>query len=242
MKKIATSLGWLMLLIPFFTMAGTRTIYPVIKHTPSDSETRQVSGFHGIASGGSFNVTVNIGSQESLKIEGDSEVLAKIETVVEKGILVIRTKRGMNWGWNTGKVNVYVTARSLSTLTCSGSGSITVEDRLKSAELNTVVSGSGSIRLSADTKDYNAVISGSGSISIAGSATDASILVSGSGGFRGSDFSTSSTSVKVSGSGSVHVAAEKTLDAKLSGSGSVRYSGNAQVSMVKSGSGSVKKI
>ncbi|WP_036678271.1 head GIN domain-containing protein [Daejeonella oryzae] len=209
------------------------------------TEERQVSGFNGISSSGSYDVKVKMGASESLKLEGDEDLLKDIETVVENGVLKIRNKKhntGWNWKRNSGKVTVYVTAKSLNSITLSGSGDIKVEGTVKSEKLTNTLSGSGSISLTANANEYLGNISGSGKMMISGNAKHAIIKIGGSGNFEGRNFSTIDSDVKVSGSGNVSIKAEKTLDAMVSGSGNIRYSGNAQVSKIKNGSGNITKM
>ena len=82
MKKILASFGWILLLLPLISIAGVKTAFTNSNHAVH-TETRNVSGFHGISSGGSFNVYITLGNQESLRLEGDADVLKEIETVVE---------------------------------------------------------------------------------------------------------------------------------------------------------------
>lgn len=209
------------------------------------TETREVTNFSGISSGGHFNVFVKMGTTESLKIEADKEALERIETIVDNNILKIRIKNrlnGSNRDWNMGKVSIYITAKSLNMLAVSGSGSIKVDGNLNQASFNTTVSGSGSINFNADVKDLKGVISGSGSISAAGTATHTSITISGSGRFNGKNLKSKTADIRVSGSGGIAIHAEDQLNASLSGSGNIRYSGNARVNISKSGSGSVSKV
>jgi len=84
-------------------------------------------------------------------------------------------------------------------------------------------------------------VSGSGNFDAGGSAKETEITVSGSGGFHGRNFTAGDADVRVSGSGSVYLRAENTLDGVLSGSGEIHYSGNAKVTERKSGSGRIIK-
>ena len=207
-------------------------------------ETRNVSGFSGISSAGSYNVIITMGNTESLKLEGDAEQIAEIETVVEEGILKIRNKKrsgSWNRNWN-GKVNVYVNAKALKSITLSGSGDIDVKGVVKSADVTTTLSGSGSISLTVDAKNYAATISGSGEIEVKGKTENAKINVNGSGDFEGDGLRTSVASARVSGSGDISINADKALDAAMSGSGNIRYGGNANVKSTKSGSGRISKL
>ena len=212
------------------------------KNLVSDDE-RKVSGFSGITLSGRHNVYITMGNTESLRLEGDAAAINEIETKVEDGVLKIRNKKQMNTrSWNnTGKVNIYIQAKSLNNLVLSGSGNVEVNGKLKSANLNNTISGSGSIIANIEVENYNAVISGSGEISAKGYAKNARITVAGSGDFDGRNLKTSNANAKVSGSGDISIIADKQLEAVMSGSGDIRYSGNAAVNSTKSGSGNISK-
>jgi len=208
----------------------------------SDDE-RQVSGFSGITISGRHNVYITMGNSESLRLEGDADAINEIETKVENGILKIRNKKQINnRSWtNSGKVNIYIQAKTLNNLVLSGSGNVEVKGKVKSANLSNTISGSGSMSLNIDVENYTAVISGSGEIDAQGNAKNARITVAGSGDFDGRDLKTSNASVKVSGSGDISIIADKQLDAMMSGSGDIRYGGNASVNSTKNGSGNISK-
>ncbi len=240
MKKVPALLACLMLL---FT-AGTPAAFAYRPIPSFYDQTRDVSGFSGVASSGSYNVYVKIGAKESVRLEGDDDLINKTETEVENGILHIRVKKEFqNRGMNFKSVKVYVTAKELNTLVVSGSGSMKVEDRLKADAFTASVSGSGSIdaaSISANT--LTAKVSGSGSLEASGNAKEATVSVSGSGSFNGKNFRTDVASVQVSGSGDAYIQAENTLDGRLSGSGQIYYSGNPKVIEKKSGSGRLVKM
>ena len=204
---------------------------------------RQVSGFSGITISGRHNVYITMGNTESLRLEGDADAINEIETEVEDGVLKIRNKKQMNsrsWN-NTGKVNIYIQAKSLNNLVLSGSGNVDINGKVKSANLNTTISGSGSISANIEVENYNAVISGSGEISAKGSARNAKITVAGSGDFDGHNLKTTNANAKVSGSGDISIIVDKQLEAVMSGSGDIRYIGNAMVNSTKSGSGNISR-
>ncbi len=209
-------------------------------------QTRSVSGFTTIASSGPFHVHVKMDGTESLKISADDAVINEIETVVENGTLRIRYKDEHRWSWhnenhNNSTIDVYVSAKALSSLINSGSGSIQVENTINATKFKAVLSGSGSITSNIKATDVDAVISGSGNIHLTGDASDASVSVSGSGSVDARELKTQTSSVSISGSGNVRINAEKELSSRIAGSGSVRYTGNAQVNTTKLGSGSVYK-
>jgi len=232
MKRIAYSIFAAMLLI-----AAT------LKVSAQSEETRQVSGFNGLGSSGPFDVHVKINGTESLKISAGSDIINEIETVVEDGKLEIRFKHhyGGDHG-NMGKIDVYVTAKSLSSLANAGSGSIKVEGVVSGENVNIVLSGSGDIVSPVKSGELHATISGSGSIHISGNAGEAKLQITGSGEILGKELKTGSASVTIAGSGSACLIADKDISARIIGSGNVIYSGNATISDSRTiGSGRISK-
>ena len=206
-------------------------------------ETRPVSGFNSIASSGSFEVQVKIDGSESLKLVGNEADLKQVETVVENGKLQIRNKDRHGWWGDShhGKIEVYITARSLSGLTVAGSGSIRVEGSLN-GDVTLTVSGSGGINTSLKADNTNIVLSGSGGLKLNGSTNDTNITISGSGNVSARDLKANSVNVSIAGSGNVNIDAEKSITAHLVGSGSLNYTGNASVRDIRTvGSGRVSK-
>lgn len=212
-------------------------------HQIQSTENRAVKNFHAIASSGSFIVNVQMGDQESLTIDGDAEDISRIETVVENGILKIRTKRNFN-SWNSigHKVSINITAKRLDGLMLSGSGSIHLDGVLNAPSADIQLSGSGEITASVDNQNTSLAVSGSGNINVSGKSGSVNIVVSGSGDVKASDLTADSSNIKIAGSGNVYIKAEKDLNAAIFGSGSVKYSGNPSVSVKKVGSGSVSQM
>ncbi len=222
----------------------TAALLLVSVRSVAQSETRQVSDFTGISSSGPFNVHVKIDGTESLKIEAADGITNKIETVVEDGNLTIKFKKQSDhWTHNNyGKIDIYVSAKSLSSLSNAGSGAINVEGDLKGEDVNVSLSGSGNIAASVKSGKLDAAISGSGSIHLNGNAGETNIRISGSGSLIGKQLSTGSTSVKIAGSGNAYVMAEKTISASIVGSGNVIYNGNAAITNSRTiGSGRISK-
>ena len=207
-------------------------------------ETRQVSGFNGIGSGGPFDVHVKVNGTESLKIKGPSEAISQIETKVENGNLEINWKdKWRNHSDNHwGKIDIYVTAKSLSSVALAGSGDMTVDGAVEGDKVNVALSGSGNISAVVKASDLHTSISGSGSVNMDGRADEARISVSGSGNLNAIELKTNTANVSIAGSGSVYLTAEKTLSGHIAGSGNVVYRGNATEEDVRTaGSGRVRK-
>ncbi|NVO85463.1 head GIN domain-containing protein [Hymenobacter terrestris] len=209
-------------------------------------ETRTVAPFTAVSLGGSMQVVYRQGSPQKVEVQGDTEDLAQIETVVENGKLRIQTKPGGNLKWSNlkGKVTIYVTAPTVTALSVGGSGSLRAAEPIRAEKLRLAVGGSGSLVLASVTAEtIDSSVAGSGSLKIGGgSATSQQISISGSGGVSAEALTSKTCEVRVAGSGSCRVQATETLDARLAGSGGVYVRGNPRVSSSTAGSGRVHKL
>jgi len=212
--------------------------------TVQTQEERLLGSFKGVAISGPVKAFVKIGNEEKVRLEGDSEAVAQLITEIKDGILIIRPKskwKDWNRKFHNSRVTAYITAKSLSSLTMSGSGSLEVQEPVNSPSLVTTLSGSGKMKVLANVNSLTAVISGSGNIEINGKANDAKITIAGSGNFKGNALTVEVAATKISGSGSIYVKANKKIDAVTSGSGTVYYSGNPTIEKRVVGSGGVRR-
>ena len=242
MKKILSILCVALLLTTSFS-AIAKTEITISSSKRVDD--RDVRNFNGVAAGGPINVVITLGNTESCRLEGDADALETLVTEVKGNVLIIRPQNSWkSWErkYENKKITAYVTAKSIKSLTMSGSGSMVVNGAVNSKDLSATLSGSGSIKATADVDNFTGVISGSGNVTLTGKADDASITLSGSGTFAGRGFSVNDLSTQVSGSGTVNIKADRKIDAVISGSGNVNYSGNASVDKTVVGSGKVRKI
>jgi hypothetical protein len=208
----------------------------------AQGQSRQVSGFNSVATSGPFNVYIKINGNESVRVDADADLINEIETVVEDNTLKIRFKDRHSHHNNFHKADIYVEAKSLESLTNSGSGGMKVEGTLTGGDCRIVLSGSGNISTQLKSSNLNAVISGSGSIKLSGSTGDANFTISGSGEIEGGGLKASNVMATISGSGNIHIQADKALSGHISGSGNIIYSGNASVmESHTSGSGRITK-
>jgi hypothetical protein len=210
---------------------------------PIKTEKREVQNFHAISFGGSFTVNIKVGDEESLIVEGQSEDINRVETVVEKGVLKIRSKRGVkNWNSVGKKLTINIIAQKLDEFLLSGSGVMKIDGTLNSALADFQVSGSGEIIADLDTENANASVSGSGSIRLSGKTGASMFAISGSGAIKSEGLISDTAEVKISGSGNVYLQTQDELKVTLIGSGSVKYKGNPNITLNKIGSGSVSEI
>ncbi|MFN8210672.1 MAG: head GIN domain-containing protein [Bacteroidales bacterium] len=207
----------------------------------SGKETRNLSDFKEVSFGISGNLSIKLGQDFSVVMEGDKAYLSEIETVVKDGRLLIRCN---NWHmFGSQHADIFITMPKLTALGVSGSGKARIEDAVTGDAIDLNVSGSGKIVTGdINTNQLSSRISGSGDVIIEGSGLiqKGDLSISGSGSYKGDNLKFSSLEVGISGSGNCSCNVTGDLRASVSGSGSVWYSGNPRIDARTSGSGHVR--
>lgn len=183
------------------------------------TETRDVAEFEKIKLSGSFDVYVQIGEPQSVKVTFDDNLLDIIMTEVHGRTLRIYSDESFS---SRRDCRVEITVAKLEDVGVSGSGNVEIRD----------LNGG----------DFAVAVSGSGDIRAAGKVDELDISVSGSGDIDARDLEAVDAYVTVSGSGDVEVNASGELSARVSGSGDIAYYGTPDhISQRVSGSGSIRK-
>jgi hypothetical protein len=204
------------------------------------SEKRTTSEFTGISVSGGIEVELKVGPVASVTIEADDNIIGHVETIVNEGILKIRTKNLHN----TSNIHLkaYITAPAITSINTSGGSDVVVKDVLKSdSKLSFELSGGGSITAAVDAPDVDTDMSGGGTIKLTGRTKNYEAEVSGGGDLHSYDLMSENTKVSVSGGGSASVHASVKLVASASGGGDITYHGAATVEKSISGGGSINQ-
>jgi Putative auto-transporter adhesin, head GIN domain len=181
------------------------------------TQTRTVARFSSLELAGSNNVTVTVGTTQSVAVHADSNLISHVTTHVVAGTLVIA-----DTGSFTTKtpMSVEVSVPSLTMVNLSGSGRLSVTG-IKAPRMTVTVSGSGLL-------------------SAAGTATRLDVTVSGDGMAQLNQLTASQVHAVVTGSGLIQVTVTTSLDAAVPGTGAIVYSGNpSQVTSNVTGVGTV---
>jgi hypothetical protein len=208
---------------------------------------RHLSGFNAVNIAGPYDVYITQGPAESVKVDAPSDMMSKILTEVNGGVLKIYSKHEYwNWGFLWGhhkKIRVFVTIKDVTGIHVSGSGDAYFKNGITAGALKLSVSGSGDMTGRLDAKTLECNISGSGDMRLSGRADNSSVSVTGSGDFSAGDLVTITSTVHVAGSGDARINASQRVDASVSGSGDVHYTGGAKsISSHKSGSGDISRF
>jgi hypothetical protein len=212
--------------------------------TKLKTETRTVEKYTTIVSKGGWDIEITYGTSKEIKLSGDEDVLEKITTSVENGVLTIATKNNTYFKtkYNT---TIYLQLTEFKDLLLSGSGNTRANGNFyNTGKSKFRLSGSGNVDFKFDKiGEVEISLSGSGNYIFAGTTQKNTVSISGSGNVDAIKVTSNEAAVNISGSGNASVNANESLQVKISGSGNVAYSGKAtNVSKQILGSGAVRKI
>jgi hypothetical protein len=225
------------------SVAAEATAYPagaaVVGSGSTRTESRAVASFNRIALSSIGNLEVRQGPKESLSITAEDNVLPALLSDVEGGELKLSTRADANLQV-TKEVRYLVTVKDLRALTLAGAGRATLID-LRSDALALTLSGSGGMTLThLEARSLTLALSGQGSVTASGRAARQEISVSGMGTYNARELTSDEAILVLSGTGSIQVSVQRTLDATISGVGDIVYHGSPKVNRRVSGVGQVR--
>ncbi len=182
------------------------------------TQSRSLPPFTGVDLAGANNVTVRVGTRQSVIVHADRNLLGRVTTRVQAGSLVIGTIPGpLN---AKSPMFVAVSLPSIDRLALPGDGNISVTG-INSRSLTLALPGSGTVTATGITTRLHVTISGTGTALLSGLlARDAQAALS--------------------GDGSIILTATHRVDASVSGSGTIVYGGNPPlVTKAVTGSGTI---
>lgn len=206
------------------------------------SEDRPVSGISGVALTTIGDLTIEIGAQESLRVEAEDNLLQYFQTTVDAGVLTIETEPGVNVSTKE-PVRYYLTVKTLESIRNSSSGNVRVS-ALQVGNLEVNISSSGEVDLASLQADsLEVALSSSGKLTIGGGqVTSQEVNLSSSGDYEAGDMRSASASVNLSSSGRATIWVTDSLEANLSSSGDLDYYGRPTADVNETSSGDAKNL
>lgn len=220
------------------------------------TDKRKVDRFVRIVNLSSADIRYETGVPRILKISGQKDVIALIETKVNGGELRIEPKGSYE---TTRRIQVVVYGSDLEGvddlgtgdlvlngikgpkfwLQALGFGHVTVEGQ--PAILKADLSGSGPVLLKGlNGSKLEVKITGSSDLEARGKMDEASITIKGSGTYDGQCLQAKTSSAKITGAGTANVNASDAVDVQVSGSGHINIYGKLKsVSQNVTGSGQI---
>lgn len=182
-------------------------------------EERTVTEFTRVAASGISSVTFLHGSEVSVTVEADNNLLELLETRVENGVLHLGAKNGTLI--IEGTVNYTVTSPMVDEIVLSGSAT--------------------GEALAVNQEKLSVILSGSATIALAGEVNTFTLVQSGSSTLNAFLLTAQQVNATMSASTSAQLTAETALSATLSGSASLVHRGGGVVEQVVTGSATVQK-
>jgi hypothetical protein len=215
---------------------------PVVKGSGNViTETREVANFQRVSIKGIGTLILQQGSQESLTIEGDDNILTLIDATVQAGTLEIGPS---NVKLKPSKSLTYTLAlKNLDELHILGAIN-TQSGLLKGEGLTVTINGASNLTLAGvELESATMTINGVGKIEIeSGQLNEQAVTINGTGQYTAANVKTQKATVKINGTGKATVWSERTLDVGINGTGTVSYYGSPVVSQRVAGVGKVKSL
>jgi hypothetical protein len=200
------------------------------------TETRPVSGVSRVELMIDANLEIQQGSQESLLVTGDDNILPVLQTNVVGGKLNIRYQSQVNIR-GLHQLKLVLTVKDLSGLRLSSSGTVKV-DPLTTGNFDIDLTSSCNLNIQGIQADrITTNITSSGDITIQGISNSLVLHVTSSGNFQAGDLKVQEANVSLTSSGDVTLWVVESLDVDLSSSGNVAYYGNPAIRQDISSSG-----
>lgn len=207
------------------------------------TKTFNTGDYDSVHVSGSMDVELVSGTEGAIKATAESNIMEVLKIEVKGSKLIIGMQDNTSTRTTRG-ITIKVPVEKISGASVAGSGEITSNLVIKSADMELKVSGSGDINLNVETARLKATVTGSGDLEVRGRAENLETSVTGSGDVKAYGLKANNVDASVTGSGDVAVYCNGgNLKARVTGSGDIRYKGNASnVDKKVTGSGDITKM
>ena len=202
-----------------------------------------VTDFNSVELAGADDVDVSVGPAFSVRAEGPSEELDRLEIRKTGSTLSIGRKRDGNFDWggrDRKAVKVFVTMPAIAAAALAGSGDMRI-DKVAGGDFTGALAGSGDLSVAEITADSAKLeIAGSGGIAAKGAVRKLSMAIAGAGDIDARGLTATGADVSIAGSGNASATVNGPASVSIMGSGDVSLGANAKCTTSKMGSGEVR--
>lgn len=183
------------------------------------SENRDVETFSKISAGGIFNIEVEVGRSQLVKVVAEENLMEYIETYVLNGRLHIETRKSLK---PRKDLKLFISVEELDEIDLSGAS------KLNATNIN--------------SNSFKADLSGASKVKVTGKANNVSVDCSGASKFYGEELLAESVTIDASGASKIAIHSDDSIVANASGASKISWSGNAtKVRANTSGASSVSR-
>lgn len=205
------------------------------------SQHRAVTGFNSVEVSGGINLYLTQGNSEGAEVIASGNVIDKIRTEVEDGVLKIHLEKGAGIFSHTGPMKVNVSFRQLEAVSAGGGSDVYLQNGIRSARLAFSMSGGSDLKGRVSAGELRLSLSGGSDADLSGTAGTLAIHASGGSNVNGYGLVTDNCSVDNGGGSDVYITVNKLLNVSASGGSDVYYKGSASMTNVSASGGSEVK-
>jgi len=189
-----------------------------------------VQPFHTLKAGGGYQLELQQGNNEGVKIEADENLQELFHVKNDGGKLTVEMKTPNNTSLNTkNKMKVYVTFKDLKQLDINTVGHVKSAGQLSFADLKINNQSVGNVALDLNASKLHVSNRAVGNLKLSGKVQEAVFVNNAVGNLDAGSLVVQTADVDNSGIGSVEVNAAKGLNVKQSALGKVKNKGTAPV-------------
>lgn len=235
MKKLKILLSTL-LLVAFATSCTHAQKRVII------NKTYPVQSFSSIKSNAVANVIYVQSNKISVRVEGDKEMIDKLNVTVKRDALRIDLK-GRFKSKSNKNLTIYINSPSINEIEVDGVGNWYLKGKIKTNDLNINFKGVGNFEATTlESHTIKASYEGVGNLTLGGTTNFVEIRSEGVGRINTQKLIANKAVVNSSGVGSVKCYASESIDINSNGVGSITYYGNPTVKNIKnSGIGKIRQ-
>lgn len=209
------------------------------------TETRSTGVFSKIILNDNVNLVLTQSASSSISVTGGKNILKKVKTDINEGILNIENQNSCNWMRSFDReITVYVSLDNLLEIEYRGSGDINCTNTIvnDSIKLN-VWEGAGEVNMKVETtRNFIYFHIGTCDVNYSGIAHLSYMTLNSFGPIDAKELETTFTFLTNKGSNDCYISASNRIEATISSLGNIYYKGDAEVILNKTGEGSMIKI
>lgn len=203
-------------------LIGALVISTAISKAQNYSE-RVIESFSKIQVTGSAKVYFTNSDTLKLRVTGDQDDVAGVETKVENGTLYISTK-----GKQEEDVTVLVRHNTLNEIMCSGAAEFKTTNQLKNDSISFNVSGAASVNVKTDSRSVYLIQSGASNLTLSGKTNELTAEISGASTLKAYQLHATNANVITTGASNAKVFVNSKLKANATGASTIKIKGEVK--------------
>jgi len=188
------------------------------------------------------NIVYHSAPSDTVTFEVQSNLMDYIIVEESGGVLTVRSTRNINVTGTGNTPVLTVSSPSLSRVSHAGAGRFTAVDTIAGNEFSLQIAGAADGRAALDVQNLSVNLAGAGSFELSGTADNAEISMAGAGRLDALDLQTRSTSINLTGVGTVSISCSDSLSVVAGGVGTVEYRGSPTLDLTRGGLVTIRQV